>query len=1060
MDIKEVLLEMQKKPVSLFYGAGVSMDCGGPNGHQLFNAVKHQYSGGTSNAFFDYMKEIIDFDNSNRKEIETWIRQQLLPISPESEHQYLFSLPWRAILTTNYDRLPDLMLKTLDGRRLIIPVVDIDPRSSIDPSRPDLLYCFKLLGDIEHSFPNGGWMVLSSNDLNLASNRRSRFFSLFNSLSSSGHIVYLGYSFEDNLVFDLLQEMRFVLRSLPWKGFAIAPTEPRKEILSKMEKSGITWVKGNLTEFIKASKAVFGETPVSAPTIVNQFYVHNLPMRLERATVGNIWRKFAVLDVSVLEPFSKEPKYFFEGVDRSFYPFIAQWDYPRRTRLEWANSENPQSERFSFSSFVKSRANNGNSSDNMIVSLVGSAGSGKTVTANRIAFDWYRSGNPVILVDNENLTLDVPALDGLLDEIWRNYQTEVAKEKEVETKPLPIRFLLVADDCGSLLEQLVQLKNHLKSIGKPADILLITRTTDVPKAKLIDSNVDLLLEVDDTVAKDEWPEFIDHFESLGVISSKELLISNLNDISINYSFFALIYTSVRGVQRPLKDLIREEFLSLDSDSRRVYALVSLLQSQMLTPLKSVMLKSSNIPPDWLDSQMARGRLGGVLKYDKGGHAIIALNRIIADIISETAFRTGDELYTTLRGIINSVTLGNNLEMRMLHLLLIEKLEGVLGRQLKSDQKISLFHEAVNVVRSKPLLLHLARLQIHSDEFEEAKKTLKEALEAHIPVFDEPDQHVIDVKGRLELRLAEKAIRNNDNITAWKHLESARDFFYEAQINPSLTPHPYQGLGRTYVEMARISSDKQARWLYLLLAMQEITYAENYLGGELNPGVASVKKETLSLLESEKLDELKTIQIRDSVGQGNAYAFLAERDMRGQRWKEALLLVEKGLYKDPTSLWLIRLQVALLRRTSPDDTAAIKRALDEYLKIASPRRFDVELTFELAMERFKAEDFATSMKLFHELDQRTNNHPMRLTPSKYNRWLEKGYPKEFYGVIVEAPRFGRYGKVECTSLSGFRGTLPVRPQDVEFPCTGGERVAFNIIFNMVGPQASRVRRVIS
>lgn len=1030
------------------------MASGGPSGTQLIKSVKQQYPGDETKGFFDYMNEIIEFDNSNRNEIEKWIRNHLSSISPEDEHRYLFSLPWRAVLTTNYDKLPNLMPKTLDGRRLIMPVVNPDSDFPIDQTRSDLLYCFKLLGDINYAFPNEGWMVLSSTDLKLAFGRRSMFFKMFHNLASSGHIVYLGYSFEDNLVFDLLQEMRFVLKVLPWKGFAISRSEPSQNVLEKMEKLGITWVKGTLKEFVDAAKVVFGETPTSAPSIVSQFFVHNLPMKLERATVANIWRKFQIFDTTLLEPFSDEPKYFFEGVDRSFYPFVARWDFPRKVKLVWANEESPQTKGLNFDDFAKIRSQNGNSSDNILVSLVGSAGSGKTIVAKRLAFDWYRSGNPVVFVNPDNLTIDNLALDGLLDEIWKNFQEQL-KGKDV--KPLPLRFLIIADDCGSLLEQLLEMNNHLKSIGKPADILLVTRKVDVPVPQLILSKVDAVMEIDDTVLKEEWNQFIAHFAGLGVIKSKEILIANLLKPDINKSFFALVYTSVHGVQKPLRELILEEFQSLDAISQRFYAMTSLLQSQKLTPWVSLSLRSGKFEKDWLTSQMERGRLGGVLSFRFGNLALFAANRVVSDIICEFVYRSPDQLYSTLRNVINAVTLGDQLEMQLLHLLLIERLKGGLGRQLKDEQKIQLFGEAVKSVRSKPLLLHLAMLQMQSEKFDEASATLKEALGAHIPYFDEPDQHVIDVKGRLELRLATKAIRSGDQVVAWGHLEKAENYFHDAQINPTRTPHSYQGLAKTYLEQAKIAPDDKIKWLYLLLALQEVNYAENYLGGEINPGITSIKREVVALLDSETLDLLKIQQITERVGKGNAYAFLAEREVRQRKLGKAFTLVKKGLEEDSSSLWLIRLHVILLRQISPDDQESIRKALDDYVKIAS-KRFDVRLSFELAMESFKSGDFRNAMKLFRELGQRTRYHPMRLTPSPQNRWLEKGEVKEFFGTVVEPPRYGSYGRIEITSLPEFKGTLPVRYQDVEFLARGGEKVAFGIIFNMVGPQASRVRKV--
>lgn len=516
--------------MSLFYGAGVCMGCGGPSGDQLFHNIKQQYPNGTSQNFFDYMNEIIDFDNKNRNEIESLIKKNLLSISPLDTHHYLFSLPWKAIVTTNYDRLPNLILKTMDGRRLVVPVVDPDIHSQIDPSKPDLLFCFKMLGDIDYTFPNGGWMILSSNDLRVTFARRSLFFKMFHSLASTGHIIYLGYSFKDNLVFDLLKEMSYILKTLPWKGFAIMPESPNVAILKKMQDFGITWVKGSTEEFIEQAKATFGATPTSAISIVNSFSVHNFSMQLDRATVDNTWRKFKVFDSTLLEPFSKEPKYFFEGVDKSFYPFVANWDFPRKLKMVWENQQNPEARYFDLNTFVKKRTQDGNSSHNIISSLTGSAGSGKTTVTKRIAFDWYRGGNPVIFIEPA-LVIDRLSLDGLLDEIWDKYRSEVAHINQLNPKPL--RFLIIVDECSFPIEQLIELKSHLQSIGKPVDILLATRTSDIPMTRIIHSGVDIVLSIDDTLAIEEWPDFRSHFEELKVIDSPEMLSSNLSDPTIN-----------------------------------------------------------------------------------------------------------------------------------------------------------------------------------------------------------------------------------------------------------------------------------------------------------------------------------------------------------------------------------------------------------------------------------------------------------------------------------------------------------------------------------------------
>ncbi|MCW4025688.1 MAG: SIR2 family protein [Candidatus Bathyarchaeota archaeon] len=1050
MELSEVIREMQKKPTSLFYGAGVCVSCGGPNGEQLLTALKKQYVESKAADFFSFMQDTIDFDNFNRNEIESKIKQSLSLISPLEMHKYLFSMPWRAVITTNYDNLPNLITKSLDARRLIVPVVNPEVDYPIDPSKPDVLYCFKLLGDINYTFAHGGWMVLSSNDLKIAFDRRSIFFKMFHSLSSSGSIIYLGYSFKDNLVFDLLQEMRFVLKAIPWKSYAIMPDKPDEPVLKKMEKLGITWVKGSVEDFVKTAVSIFGLVPVSAASIVNQFNVHNIPMQLDRATVDNTWRKFRIFDVTMLEPFSKDYKHFFEGHDQSFYPFVANWDFKRK--IKRTDFSNNQLKEFDTETFNK-RTQDGNSSHNIVVSLVGTAGSGKTVVANRIAFDWYRSGNPVIFIDPETQTLDKLALDGLLDEIWEKYRSEITKTKL--PNPAPLRFLLVADDCGALLEQLIETSGHLKGVGKPVDILLVTRITDLSIAKIKRANVDLILSVDDTVRRDEWGDFINHFGDLDVLN-RELLSLNLADKTINTSFFALIFTTVKGVQKSLEDIITDELLTLDEPSRVTYSIVSLLQSQILTPPVSLTLSASRQNKDWLDAELEKGRLGGVLQYRSGEYEIVTANRVVADIIARHTFKTSDQLYNTLRNIVKSVNLGNKLEMTLLHLLLTERLRGELGTHLKPQEKLELLKNAVSTVRSRPLLLHLAMLQVRSDKPELAAETLREAMSAHIPDFDEPEEHVIDVKGRLELKLGEVAIKDKDKSKAWDHFEKAQNYFYDAQISPSATPHPYQGLGKTYVNKAKIADDDETRWCYLLLAMQECVYTEKYLGVNRNFGLSSLKKEVLELLYSMKLDEEKISRIRAQVGKGAAFAFLAEEAIRLENYPKAIIYVAKGLKEDPSLLWLIRLNVYLIKKQNPEDNQKISIALQDYVRLAD-KRFDVPLSFELAMCTFKNSDYKTASALFKELEERTKDHPMRLTQSPENRWNERGELKEILGILIDPPTYGKYGKIECTSLHGYRGPLQVRRQDIEGTFHGGERVSFGIIFNMVGPQATRVRR---
>ena len=1049
MNLDELVAEIKRSPISLFYGAGVAITCGGPSWGELFSDIKSRFPEGKSDEFFTYMDEIIGFDDSNRAEVEEFVRTRLASISPQEDHRYLFSIPWRAVLTTNYDYLPEAINTTIDERRQIIAISD--PKEQIDQTREDHLYCFKLLGDCRYNFLEGGWMVLSTSDLFSAAQRRTRFFEQFRNLATSGHIVYLGYSFRDDLVFLLLKQMKTVLRRFPWKGFAIMPSEPEADIKKKMELVGITWVKGDLKDFITATKKVLGKCPTSAPTGIGFLTVHRQTIELDRSILSNIWKKFFVLHNDLLKYSFETPKDFLRGICPSFYPYVLNWDFPRKTEKVFTNPNTKASTPDDLTQ-LKKQATSGELSDNVFVALVGIAGSGKTVVANRLAFEWYQIGNPVIFINSESLSIDTAALDGLMNEIRNKY---LSKAHEAGIKePYPLRWLIVADGCGPILGELRMLKNHLLAVAKPADLLLVARETETPIDKLIKYELDAVYRLDDTVLPREREDFLKHFKRFGVMN-EDIVKKNIRDREINRSFFALVYSSIQDSRQTIRKLLQEEYESLDAESKRIYRIAALVQSYQLRPWLSLILKSLDEDPDWVNRQVEQGRLGGVLRFCDYGHTLMTPHRVIAEAISDIAFRTSEERKIALSKIISAVTLGDTSEMDFLHNLLIGRIEEDIGPKFLMDHKIDLFRQAVQMARTRPLLIHLGRLETNAEKFSDAMKSLKEAYGAHVPGFHEREEHVRDAEGRLEHTIAETKIISGDMESAWDHLEKAEEKFAEATIDPKITPHPYEGIARTYLTKARISKEANIQWQFILAAMQECNYVEKYLGE--TPEISLLKKEIEARLARIGFNETHIEKIQNRIGKANGYAYLAENKIARRQFKQALELVDKGLKFDGMNIWLMRLRVALLRKLSPDDHDAIMATLDDYAAVSS-ERYDIELSFELAKETYMLGRIREARWRFRTLYRKASHHPRRLIPrDPEDRWLEKGKPVRLRGTITKVPTEDRYGYVQTTFPETFKGTMVVRKKDIQYEnVKAGDRVSYEVIFNMYGPEASRVR----
>jgi hypothetical protein len=464
--------------------------------------------------------------------------------------------------------------------------------------------------------------------------------------------------------------------------------------------------------------------------------------------------------------------------------------------------------------------------------------------------------------------------------------------------------------------------------------------------------------------------------------------------------------------------------------------------------------------DTLNAEM-RHRLGGVISYREGQNFLSAPNRLLAEIVSGEAFKTPTERYVALRSIVESVQPDTLEEVGLLHSLLTDDFRfKEVSRNFSDDQKVELYRIAIEHIQTRPLYLHSAMAQMDAGDLDAARVSLNKARNTRERTFHEPDYHVSDAEGRLELKLAEEATEKRKNFTeALDHLSSAERHFSDAielGTGPSSTPHSYQGLGKTYVMMSQLVTEGAERWRLLLYAMQGLVYAENAIGEWANRDITRLRQDVFKLLSDERLDATKVDQITDAIGRANGYAFMASREIDKGSPGEAMKLVETGLGVDRSNLWLIRLHVKLVKSMNPNDVEARRKAVADYEGV-SARKFDVTLAFELAMQKYLDGNPRAGDALFAELGNRARDYPRFSTPVEENRWKEGGQPKIFKGILTEVPLGPRdWGRIDCPN---FPRPIPARRNELQWiDPQPGQRVNFEIIFNMAGPQASKVRSI--
>ena len=434
--------------------------------------------------------------------------------------------------------------------------------------------------------------------------------------------------------------------------------------------------------------------------------------------------------------------------------------------------------------------------------------------------------------------------------------------------------------------------------------------------------------------------------------------------------------------------------------------------------------------------------------------------VVADIISDSAYQDTDETFSDLVKLIDTVTPGDKIELEVLHGLLIKSLPNRIfgsSAKLNAHQMVMLLDSAKNNVKTRPLLLHLGIWQIREGQLDKAYDTLKEAIAVQHKQFDEDITHVYDELGRLELKRAKNLGYENKNEQAIGHLEKAEEQFINAKVNPNITPHPFHGLASTYLERAKLAETEEEKWHFLLLALDQCIYYEEYSGNSNNADIKMLKDQVTRQLAAENLEPKKIERLKSRYGTGNAYAFLSWIEEQKNNLKEAFQLAKKGMAEDSSSgsLWLIRQNVRLIKRLNPSAHDKILDSLEPYINVMS-KRYDIQLSFYLAIELFAVGRFRESQQIFKELSEQSKTNPRRLTPSSENRLYFNGAVKEFIGILSTAPKLNGLGRINSADFGDWLGGIPVRANDIQFNAKGGETVFFSIIFNMIGPEASHVR----
>jgi hypothetical protein len=213
-----ILEAIGKGECTLFFGAGASRTTGSPTGEGLSDLITDRFLGypgwkpkaGTSLARdwglnLGMAVSLASAQGIERGNILTFVKTELSRTKPSPAHLKIPWFRWRAIVTTNYDRLIEDAYKELETNRAqdLKPVLSEEHLPEMGATGSDIIPLLKPHGSISQEES----MSLSLEDIYQAKEKRRLLFTYIEVLHLLGPVIYIGYSFKDVHILDMIYDI-------------------------------------------------------------------------------------------------------------------------------------------------------------------------------------------------------------------------------------------------------------------------------------------------------------------------------------------------------------------------------------------------------------------------------------------------------------------------------------------------------------------------------------------------------------------------------------------------------------------------------------------------------------------------------------------------------------------------------------------------------------------------------------------------------------------------------------------------------------------------------------
>ena len=255
---KAIIDLIRREDVTLFVGSGCSINSGAPTGNQLAKTLlallEKDYQDEVNQSLQDISEALVIQDGNKRSRLNSVLENSFNGLAPSSFHQNLFKIPHiHTIITTNYDSL----IEDAYPRDYLQVIANDNELSSIKTHNVQLL---KIHGDLKHIED----IIITKTDYRqtLEKPKHELLWSRVISEFSSKHIVFVGYSADDQNILNLIEKIQRNISGGIKQMFIVTPSLTKIQG-KRLQNLGIKHYCGTGEDFLQNTiselKESFGE---------------------------------------------------------------------------------------------------------------------------------------------------------------------------------------------------------------------------------------------------------------------------------------------------------------------------------------------------------------------------------------------------------------------------------------------------------------------------------------------------------------------------------------------------------------------------------------------------------------------------------------------------------------------------------------------------------------------------------------------------------------------------------------------------------------------------------